>query len=412
MEAWPAAARPAPVDGPRSRVQAYDTARREVVPVGPEAGTARLYVCGITPYDATHMGHAFTYVTFDLLHRAWLDAGLEVLYTQNVTDIDDPLLERAEATGVDWTDLAQEQTDLFRSDMTALRVLPPDHYVGAVESIPGVAMLVTQLAGSGYAYQAHDTDPDWYFTSSRAPGFGGISHLGESAMLELFAERGGDPTRPGKQDPLDCLLWRLERDGEPAWPTPIGSGRPGWHIECAAIALATLGVAFDVQGGGTDLIFPHHEMSAAEATSLTGEPFAQAYVHVAMVGLDGEKMSKSKGNLVLVSRLREAGVDPMAIRLVLLGHHYREDWGWTDADLATNEQRLATWRQAVHGSTAVEADGLVAHVRAAVADDLHADHALVLIDDWVRRSAEAVDDEPGAREAVRDLVDGLLGIAL
>jgi L-cysteine:1D-myo-inositol 2-amino-2-deoxy-alpha-D-glucopyranoside ligase len=394
-------------------VTAFDTARASVVGVGPEGGNARLYVCGITPYDATHMGHAFTYVTFDLLNRAWRDAGLHVAYTQNITDVDDPLLERAALTGVDWVWLAENQTDLFREDMTALRVIPPRDYIGAVEAIPQVVTLVEKLAEAGYVYQVEDAEyPDWYFTTSRADGFGEVSSYDLDTMLSIFAERGGDPDRPGKRDPLDCLVWRLERSGEPAWDSALGRGRPGWHIECTAIALDSLGESFDVQGGGSDLVFPHHEMCAAEAVAATGESFAKAYVHVAMVGLDGEKMSKSKGNLVLVSKLRAAGVDPMAVRLVLLSHHHLTEWSWTDADLDANTERLKRWRAAVSGTTSVAADETVAAVRAAVADDLHADRALEAVDAWVAASVVADADADGARDTIRTLVDGLLGVAL
>jgi len=412
MKSWSSPALPSPVPGTVATVTAHDTASDDVVPVGPANGTARLYVCGITPYDATHMGHAFTYVTFDLLNRAWRDAGIDVSYTQNVTDVDDPLLERATATGVDWRDLAQDQTDLFREDMTALRVIPPDAYVGAVESIPGVVALIERLAEAGYVYQVDDEYPDWYFTTNRAEGFGDVSSYDRETMLEVFAERGGDPDRTGKRDALDCLVWRMARVGEPSWDSALGRGRPGWHVECTAIALETLGESFDVQGGGSDLIFPHHEMCAAEGVAATGEPFAKAYVHVAMVGLDGEKMSKSKGNLVLVSRLREQGVDPMAIRLVLLSHHHLAEWSWTDADLDANIARLARWRAAVSGPTSVDAAQTVMAVRAAVADDLHADGALEAIDAWAAASGVVDEDSDGARDTIRTLVDGLLGVAL
>jgi L-cysteine:1D-myo-inositol 2-amino-2-deoxy-alpha-D-glucopyranoside ligase len=371
-----------------------------------------MYVCGITPYDATHMGHAFTYVTFDLLNRAWRDAGIDVSYTQNVTDVDDPLLERANATGVSWLELAEDQIDLFRQDMTALRVLPPQEYVGAVESIPEVVALIGRLAEAGYVYQVDDEYPDWYFTTNQARDFGTVSSYDRDHMLAVFAERGGDPDRTGKRDALDCLVWRLEREGEPAWDSPLGRGRPGWHIECTAISLETLGETFDVQGGGSDLVFPHHEMCAAEGIAATGVPFAKAYVHVAMVGLDGEKMSKSKGNLVLVSRLREQGVDPMAIRLVLLSHHHLGEWSWTQGDLDANISRLAAWRAAVSGETSVDATETVRAVRAAVADDLHADRALEAIDAWAAASVAAPADVDGARHTIRTLVDGLLGVAL
>ena len=290
-------------------------------------------------------GHAATYVAFDLLNRAWRSAGHDVVYVQNVTDVDDPLLERAAATGEDWSALAERETELFRADMQALRVLPPDAYVGAVESIPLVVEMVEQLQAAGSVY---DVDGDLYFSVTRDPAFGEVSRWSREEMLRVYADRGGDPERPGKKDPLDCLLWQAERPGEPAWDSSLGRGRPGWHVECSAIARAHLGTPVDVQGGGSDLVFPHHEMSASEAqVADPGKRFAQAYVHAGMVGLDGEKMSKSKGNLVLVSKLRESGLDPMILRLVLLGHHYRGDWQWDEADVSAAGARLDKWRGAV-----------------------------------------------------------------
>ncbi|MDX6277362.1 MAG: L-cysteine:1D-myo-inositol 2-amino-2-deoxy-alpha-D-glucopyranoside ligase, partial [Nocardioidaceae bacterium] len=242
-------------NGPAAAV--YDSSAAAVVPIDPE-GTARMYVCGITPYDATHLGHAATYLAFDLLQRVWRDRGLDVSYTQNVTDVDDPLLERALATGMDWAELAERETQLFRDDMTALRIIAPANYIGAVESIDSVVDLIDRLDAAGAVYRVDD---DLYFDVHADAGFGLVSGFDEETMLRIFPERGGDPERPGKKHPLDCLLWLAERPGEPSWETRLGRGRPGWHIECAAIAMDKLGVAFDVQGGGSDLVFPHHEMS-------------------------------------------------------------------------------------------------------------------------------------------------------
>lgn len=408
MKAWQRPDIPALRPDPR-RPRVFDTATGELTEVGGD--DARLYVCGITPYDATHLGHANTYVAFDLLVRTWLDAGLAVSYTQNVTDIDDPLLERAAATGIDWVELAEGQTELFRTDMEALRVIPPQHYVGAVESIPLVTALIERLMPTGLVYQVDDAEhPDWYFASSAAPGFGEISNLDREAALAIFGERGGDPDRHGKRDALDCLVWRLERDGEPAWDSPLGRGRPGWHIECTAIALEHLGEALDVQGGGSDLVFPHHEMSAAEARAATGEPFAKAYVHGGMVGYDGEKMSKSKGNLVLVSKLRAQGIDPMAIRLVLLDHHYRSDWEYTEADLARAQERLGRWRAIANNPTAFPAGETVRAIRDALRDDLDAPSALAAVDTWVAASESVETDETDSVGEVLTLVDALLGV--
>jgi L-cysteine:1D-myo-inositol 2-amino-2-deoxy-alpha-D-glucopyranoside ligase len=408
VEAWSFPALPR-LPGSGSAPRVFDTATAQVRATEP-GWQARLYVCGITPYDATHLGHAFTYLTFDLLNRAWRDAGHDVHYVQNVTDVDDPLLERAVATGEDWVELARRETALFREDMAALRVLPPADYIGAVESIPYVVRMVQVLQDKGAVYEV---DGDLYFSVRADPSFGRVAGLDVAQMRAIFAERGGDPDRAGKRDPLDCLLWQAARPEEPAWETELGHGRPGWHIECTAIALEHLGMTFDVQGGGTDLVFPHHEMGASEAQVITGEhPYARAYVHSAMVGLDGEKMSKSRGNLVFVSRLRAEGVDSMALRLALLAHHYRTDWQWTASDLERGVARLARWRQAASATVGPPALALLDDVRAALADDLDAPRALAAVDQWVDACLDGAGDDPSAPELVVDLVDALLGVRL
>lgn len=372
---------------------------------------ARIYVCGITPYDATHLGHAATYNAFDLVQRVWLDTKRQVLYIQNVTDVDDPLLERAVETGEDWQALAERETALFREDMTALRMLPPERYIGAVESIPGIVPLVERLRDMGAAYEL---EGDTYFSVESDPHFGSVSGLDAEAMRLLSAERGGDPERPGKKSPLDPLLWSAAREGEPSWDGgTLGRGRPGWHIECVAIALEHLGMGFDVQGGGSDLAFPHHEMGASHAQALTGEyPFARTYVHAGMVGLDGEKMSKSKGNLLFVSKLRGDGTDPAVIRLMLLAHHYRADWEYTDAVLDAATARLARWRSAVSRPDGPPADALVEEIRAALADDLDAPAALAAVDRWAAVQEEHGGTDEGAPGLVSRAVDALLGVAL
>jgi len=408
MHAWPASEVPA-LPGTGLPLRVHDTATGALRTVSP-GPTARLYVCGITPYDATHLGHAATYNAFDLIQRVWRDNGHEVLYVQNVTDVDDPLLERAVATGQDWTELAERETALFREDMTALRMLPPAHYIGAVEAIPSIVPLVKRLLESGAAYEL---DGDVYFSIEADPHFGQVSRLDQAAMLPLFGERGGDPDRPGKKHRLDPLLWLAARPGDPAWETELGRGRPGWHIECVAIALEHLGMGFDIQGGGSDLAFPHHEMGASHAQAATGEfPFAQAYVHAGMVGLDGEKMSKSRGNLVFVSKLRREGVDPGAIRLALLNHHYRSDWEWTDADLREAVERLARWRAAVSRPDGHSAEPLLAEVRAALADDLDAPRALRAVDAWAEAQNATGGDDISAPGIVSRTVNALLGVAL
>jgi L-cysteine:1D-myo-inositol 2-amino-2-deoxy-alpha-D-glucopyranoside ligase len=413
MDSWLAPSLPRlPERGPRLAL--YDSARGGVYPPA-EDGPRTMYVCGITPYDATHLGHAATMITFDLINRYWRDAGHPVTYVQNVTDIDDPLLERAQRDGEDWVVLGMRETALFREDMEALRVLPPEQYVGAVESIPSIVDKVVALHDRGVAYRLDDGTGDVYFGLSAATRFGYESHLSREAMLALFGERGGDPERAGKHDALDPLLWRGAREGEPAWDGgPLGPGRPGWHIECAAIALDHLGATIDVQGGGNDLLFPHHECSAAHAEVLTGQaPFARHYVHAGMIGLDGEKMSKSRGNLVFVSRLRADGVDPMALRLALTSQHYRTDRAWTDELLKTGLRRLALWRAAAGLPAAPPATGLLTAVRAALADDLDTPRALSLVDAWAEA---ALSSGPGSDAAAPGLaaatVDALLGVRL
>ncbi|MBB1510790.1 cysteine--1-D-myo-inosityl 2-amino-2-deoxy-alpha-D-glucopyranoside ligase [Tessaracoccus sp. MC1756] len=391
----------------------FDSASRSQVPVAADVETARMYVCGITPYDATHLGHANTYLTFDLINRVWRDLGLSVDYTQNVTDVDDPLLERAAETGVEWEELAADQTELFRSDMQDLRVLPPNNYIGAVESISCVTELIDDLLASGLIYQVGDDEhPDWYFNTAAAPGFGGVSHLSEAEMIASFRENGGDPDRPGKRHPLDSLLWRYSREGEPSWSSPLGAGRPGWHIECTAISLRYLGANFDVQGGGADLVFPHHEMCAAQAIVASREPLADAFVHSGLVALHGEKMSKSKGNLELVSRLRKAGADPMAIRLALLDHHYQENWEWTPDQLERATERLALWRGMVNDGGALPAGETIAAMRTALRNNLDAPAALAAVDTWASASLSIGGDDTDAISEMSAAVDALLGIKL
>ncbi|MDH2415687.1 cysteine--1-D-myo-inosityl 2-amino-2-deoxy-alpha-D-glucopyranoside ligase [Nocardioides sp. CER19] len=413
MRAWTTPDVPSlAVRGPE--VALHDTASGALTPVVPQDpdNTARLYVCGITPYDATHIGHAATYVGFDLLNRAWRNAGHSVVYAQNVTDVDDPLLERADKVGVDWVELAERETELFREDMEALRVLAPTYYTGAVESIPLVIALIERLQAAGAVYRVDD---DLYFSVTADPDFGAESNLTREQMLEIFPNRGGDPERAGKKDPLDCVLWRAERPGEPSWPSPFGPGRPGWHIECAAIALEHLGGSFDVQGGGSDLVFPHHEMSAGHV-HVAGDAFARVYAHAGMVAYDGEKMSKSKGNLVFVSALRNSEIDPMAIRLVLLRHHYRSDWEWTDAQLFDAVDTVGQWRRALSLGRGAPAGPVVEDVLEVLAADLDAPAAVELVQGWVDATlgSDGLADtsDPTAAATIRDLLDAALGLRL
>ena len=417
MRAWQHPQIPS-VPGPSTAPWLHDTASDSLVEAKP-TNVARLYVCGITPYDATHLGHANTYLAFDTLQRVWRDAGYQVHYAQNVTDVDDPLLERAAATGVDWRDLAESQVDLFRADMAALRIIPPNDYVAVTDVIDEVAAAVGQLVAAGMAYPVPTVDAlqpggeDVYFDIAAAEHqtawrLGDESNLTRASMLALSAERGGDPDRHGKRDALDPMLWRAARAGEPAWDSEVGSGRPGWHIECSVIALKELGTDFTVQGGGADLIFPHHDMSAGHAAALSGHPLAGVYSHTGMVGYQGEKMSKSLGNLVLVSVLLQEGADARAIRLALLAQHYRADWTWTDAHLGIGTARLARWSSAF-GADAVSGTAtssyVIGAVRSALVNDLDTPRALALID---KAALSGVNDPALLARAV----DALLGITL
>ncbi|HZY27621.1 MAG TPA: cysteine--1-D-myo-inosityl 2-amino-2-deoxy-alpha-D-glucopyranoside ligase [Jiangellaceae bacterium] len=408
MQAWPGP-HLVGLAGRGEPVHVHDTATGGLR-LAAGGSSARMYVCGITPYDATHLGHAATYIAFDLLNRAWRDAGLAVRYVQNVTDIDDPLFERAAQLGEHWAALGQAQTELFREDMSWLRVLPPERFVGAVESIPLIIEVIDRLRTAGAAYEV---DGDVYFAVAFDRHFGEISGFPRDTMLALFAERGGDPDRPGKKDPLDSLLWQRERPGEPAWESPYGRGRPGWHVECAAIALDHLGEFLDVQGGGTDLVFPHHDMSASVAHVATGHwPFARSYVHAGMIGLERRKMSKSEGNLVFVSRLRADGVDASAVRLALLSEHYRTDRDWSPTLLAAAEERLARWRRAVAAGSGSDARRLLHLVRTHLADDLDTPSALAAVDRWADGALADGGPDHTAPAAVRALADTLLGVAL
>lgn len=425
VPSWPRPDVPALPPGPP--VSLYDSASGALRRVHPDSGEALLYVCGITPYDATHLGHAATYLAFDTLARAWRSAGLRVRTAQNITDVDDPLLERARSTGRDWRQIALEQSELFRSDMTALRIVPPDAYVRVQDVLEETGEAVRRMLDEGTAYlvpvpadarpaarspEAHDV----YFDIAAAER-SGVWRLGSAARTPaaereaLFREFGGDPDRPGKRGPLDPLLWRAAREGEPAWPSPAGEGRPGWHVECAVIATGALGPTVTVQAGGRDLRFPHHDLSAGHAAALTGEPFADVFAHAGLVAYRGEKMSKSLGNLVLVSRLREAGADPAAIRLAVLSHHYREDWEWREEELRAAESRLERWRAAAVGAPQAgpgegkEPSPTVLALQTALADDLDTPAAIAAVDEWAARAGGT----PGAGDVPR-AVDALLGI--
>ena len=389
----------------------FDTALQSVSKIAKKS-KYRIYVCGITPYDATHLGHANTYLAFDLINRYLKATGSEVLFVQNITDIDDPLLERANRDGIDWRELATSQIELFRSDMVALHILPPAHYIGAVEAIPLVLAAIARLEEAGAVYKV---ETDYYFSVRSDSEFGRRSHLSQEEMIEIFSQRGGDPQREGKQDPLDALLWLAQRPNEPGWESGYGLGRPGWHIECCAIALGYLEIdaseesSIDIQGGGSDLIFPHHEMSAAQGKAINGKEFATSYVHAGMIGLDGEKMSKSKGNLVFVSKLINAGVNPIAIRIALMSHHYRQDHMWQESDLTAAQEFLSELQIALSRMEVAPTDGVINEIIAALSDDIDTPRALKSLQRWITDTNDG--GSGGKPGELSRAIDTLLGIA-
>ncbi len=350
-----------------------------------------LYVCGLTPYDATHVGHAATYVTFDLLKRRLLDRGHSVRCVRNITDVDDDLLGRASMLGVHYLDLATEQLRRFHDDLSALNVMPMCSEPRATGVIPDIRGFIHHVLESGHAYRVGGTV---YFDVRTFHGFGEVSGLAEDEMLRLAADRGGNPTDPARRHPLDFVLWQPSGPGEPAWDSPWGPGRPGWHIQCSALALRELGETVDIHGGGRDLLFPHHECERAQSESVTGVPFVRLWMHQGLVRYEGEKMSKSLGNLVFVDDLcRRFG--PAAVRVALLGQSYRRDWDWSDRLAADAVAKVERWSASTRGPTTGAASGdamavrhgddpLLENVRRALDDDLDAPAALGLIDDAVR----------------------------
>jgi len=354
----------------------FDTAHRKVVPFEP-GPVVRMYVCGITPYDSTHLGHAATYLAYDLLIRRLEHLGHEVRMVRNVTDVDDSILPKARELGIPYLELADAELARFHSDMEALEMRPPVAEPRATEAIPGIVEMVNQLLDSGHAYLTAGTV---YFDVSTFPRFGELSHYSAEHMVRLARARGGKPDDPHRRDPLDFVLWQTSLPDEPAWRAPFGVGRPGWHVECSVMAMENLGTTLDLHGGGTDLIFPHHECEIAQSESVTGQPFCGHWMHSAMVSYEGEKMSKSLGNLVFVSDLLHVA-DPRAIRLALMRHHYRAGFEWYDTDLDEGTALLHRLHAAAGAATGPDPQPFAARVEAALDDDLDAPKALEALDD-------------------------------
>lgn len=349
----------------------FDTPRQQVVPFEP-GHLVLMYTCGITPYDSTHLGHAFTFIAYDIVQRRLIDLGHEVRCVRNVTDVDDPLFARARELGVHYLDLAAGEESRFNADMIALNALPMYSTPRASSAISDIRGFIGMVIERGFAYQSGGSV---YFDVGKSPRFGELSHLDRSTMIEFAKERGGNVDDPHKRDPLDFVLWHPSAADEPSWDTMWGAGRPGWHIECSALALRELGTTIDLHGGGSDLIFPHHECERAQSEAATGETFVKHWMHVAMVHMDGHKMSKSRGNLVFVDKLRLEH-DPRAIRLGLVEHHYRQDWEWDDGLIGRAQDRLNLWQGAAHG----DGSAALAEVRTALDDDLNTPAAVAAVD--------------------------------
>jgi L-cysteine:1D-myo-inositol 2-amino-2-deoxy-alpha-D-glucopyranoside ligase len=370
-------------------VRLYDTARQDVVPFEP-GPVVKMYTCGITPYDAAHVGFGAMVLAYDVLQRRLRDLGHRTQCVRNTTDLDDSILGRARELGVHYLDLAAGEMARIDRNLEALDVVRCFSEPRATSAIPDILGFIGMVLESGHAYQAGG---GVYFDVSSFERFGQLSHLDRPTMLELAAERGGNPDDPYKRDPLDFVLWQPSAPDEPAWDSLWGKGRPGWHIECSALALRELGTTVDLHGGGHDLVFPHHECEAAQSEAATGEPFVRHWMHVGMVRLDGTKMSKSLGNLVFLSDLLEQW-EPAVVRLAILANHYRPSWDWDDGMLTTAAERLERWRSAGEG------DGGLEGVRAALDEDLDTPTAMAVID-------EAADSGAGVSHAA-----ALLGVSL
>ena len=390
----------------------YNSATQSIAQL-PAKKHYQMYVCGITPYDATHLGHAATYITFDLINRYLRATGAVVDFVQNITDIDDPLFERAKRDNVDWSELATSQIELFRGDMVDLHIIPPKDYVGVVEAIP---MIIDSISKIQNVAPTYTVDSDLYFDVHSDVDFGKRSHLTNDEMLDIFAQRGGDPSRVGKRNPMDALLWLHQREGEPGWDSPFGKGRPGWHIECSAIAMHYLDdslddqYSIDIQGGGSDLIFPHHEMSAAQSKAISGKEFARSYVHTGMIGLDGEKMSKSKGNLLFVSKMVNEGTNPMAIRLALIVQHYASDRMWTSSLLDDAIALLEKMTIALSREEVAPTKPVIEKIVHELSNNLDTPAALAAISQWCDETLNG--STGGEAGELSRAIDALLGIAI
>ena len=410
MLSWPDAYMPPALAGIKHpTLQLFDSYKGKKVDILGEQSS--IYICGITPYDATHMGHAATYLTFDLVNRYLKASGKNVSFVENITDIDDPLLERATRDNQDWRELAESQIELFREDMTSLGVLPPNAYRGVIESMDEIISTVAEMIATGKSYQL---EGDIYLDLNQVDGAIENLPIALDQALKIFEERGGDPARAGKRHALDPLLWKARKGDDPFWEAPFGQGRPGWHIECTAIALKNLpkasSTSITLQAGGSDLIFPHHYMTALQAKALTGVEFASCYSHSGMIGLDGEKMSKSKGNLVFVSKLRQEGVSPALIRIALFANRYSTDRMWSRELVDEANKLLARLLSALSRQEVAPTFEVVQEIVNAISDDLNTPKVFDLLNTWSLKTEEGqVGGSPGE---ISRALDTYLGITL
>ena len=368
-----------------------------------------MYVCGITPYDATHLGHAATYLTYDLVNRFLIASGRKVSYVQNITDIDDPLLVRADRDGILWEDLADAQIALFKDDMSKLRVNPPDFYESVTENMNLIINAIKEIEDKGFTYKL---DGDLYLDLQRIPGALGNLPFSESEAISIFKERGGDPDRAGKRHPLDNLLWQKARPSEPRWDSSFGAGRPGWHIECVAIALGYLkqGVhhCISLQGGGQDLLFPHHYMSNYQAMAMRGMPLAQLFSHAGMIGYEGEKMSKSRGNLVFVSKLLADGINPNVLRAALINRNYREYFAWADAQIKVAETFCQRMQSCLSREEVAPTKDLIISMVKSLANDLDTVSVFEALNCWCSKTENGeTGGHPGELSRAIDLYLGI-----
>ena len=376
----------------------FDTLSRKYIDL-PADKPVNIYVCGITPYEAAHLGHIFTFVTYDLLARRLEDSGLRVRMVRNITDVDEPIFVKAKENNEAYEDLARRETEEFHSAMEALNMRPPDAEPRVSEYIPHIAVAVERLLQAGYGYKL---DQDIYFDTAKTEDFGQLSKYTKRLMLSLMADRGGDPKRPGKRQPLDFLLWRGITDpaDTAAWETPLGRGRPGWHIECSVMGADTLTSSVDIHGGGTDLVFPHHDAEIVQNEALGRPGMVKSWLHVAPMGHAGDKMSKSLGNLIFARDLIKKS-SPQAVRLAILNYQHRSGGEWVADRLISAQALEKDLRAVIQGGKLPDARPLLEKVRAALDDDLNAPHALGCIRKYADAAKPTTENYPGADAHLR-----------